>query len=41
MLATTENLPSAHKTNVETFLTLANTAFASAERFAALNVSLR
>ena len=39
MIATTENLASANKASVEAFLTLANTAFASAERFAALNLN--
>ena len=39
MIATPENLASANKANVETFLTLANTAFASAERLAALNLN--
>lgn len=39
MNATTEQLASANKANVETLLTIANTAFASAERFAALNLN--
>ncbi len=39
MIATTENLASANKASVEAFLTLANTAFASAERLAALNLN--
>ncbi|MBU0751913.1 MAG: phasin family protein [Gammaproteobacteria bacterium] len=40
MYATTpEQLSTANKANVETLLTLANTAFASAERIAALNLN--
>lgn len=39
MLTTPEQLASANKANVEAMLTLANTAFASAERFAALNLN--
>ena len=39
MYATPEQLASANKANVETLLTLANTAFASAERLAALNLN--
>ena len=39
MFATPEKLASSNKANVESFLTLANTAFASAERFAALNLN--
>ncbi|MCB1892881.1 MAG: phasin family protein, partial [Rhodocyclaceae bacterium] len=39
MFATPEQLAGANKANVETMLTLANTAFASAERFAALNLN--
>ena len=39
VVATPENLAFTHKTNVESFLTLANTAFASAERLAALNLN--
>jgi phasin family protein len=39
MYATPENFASANKANVETLLTLANTAFASAERIAALNLN--
>ena len=39
MFTTPEQLSSANKANVETMLTLANTAFASAERFAALNLN--
>ncbi len=39
MITTPENLATANKAAVETFLTLANTAFASTERFAALNLN--
>ena len=39
MNAMTEQLASANKANVETLLSLANTAFASAERLAALNLN--
>ena len=39
MFATPEQLASANKANVEAVLTLANTAFASAERLAALNLN--
>ena len=39
MIATPENLTAANEAAVETFLTLANTAFSSAERLAALNLS--
>lgn len=39
MYATPEQLASANKANVETLLTIANTVFASAERFAALNLN--
>ena len=39
MLTTPEQLAAANKANVEAMLTLANTAFASAERFAALNLN--
>jgi phasin family protein len=39
MYTTPEKLASANKANVETLLTLANTAFASAERLAALNLN--
>lgn len=39
MYTTPEQLASANKANVETMLTLANTAFASAERLAALNLN--
>lgn len=39
MITTPDNLVSANKAAVETFLTLANTAFASTERLAALNLS--
>jgi phasin family protein len=39
MYATPEQLANANKANVETLLTLANTAFASAERLAALNLN--
>ena len=39
MLTTPEQLATANKANVEAMLTLANTAFASAERFAALNLN--
>ena len=38
-IATPEQFAAAAKTNVETLLTLANTAFASAERLAALNLN--
>ena len=37
--ATAEQLSATNKANVETLLTLANTAFASAERLAALNLN--
>ena len=37
MYTTPEQLSTANKANVETLLTIANTAFASAERLAALN----
>ena len=37
--ATTEQFASANKASVETLLTIANTAFASAERLAALNLN--
>ncbi len=37
--ATAEQLSASNKANVETLLTLANTAFASAERLAALNLN--
>ncbi|MBL8452582.1 MAG: phasin family protein, partial [Zoogloea sp.] len=37
MTTTPEQIVAANKANVETLLTLANTAFASAERIAALN----
>jgi phasin family protein len=40
MFATPEQLVSANKANVESLLTLANTAFASAERLAALNLNV-
>ena len=40
MIATTENLASANKAVVENFLTLANTAIASTERLAALNLNV-
>jgi phasin family protein len=39
MNAMTEQLASANKANVETLLSIANTAFASAERLAALNLN--
>ena len=39
MLTTQEQLATANKANVEAMLTLANTAFASAERLAALNLN--
>ncbi|MDK9726421.1 MAG: phasin family protein [Sterolibacteriaceae bacterium MAG5] len=39
MYTTPEQLSAAHKANVEMALTLANTAFASIERFAALNLN--
>jgi phasin family protein len=39
MFTTPEQLASVNKANVETVLTLANTAFASAERLAALNLN--
>jgi hypothetical protein len=39
MNATAEQFASANKANVETLLTIANTAFASAERLAALNLN--
>ena len=39
MFATPEQFAAANKVNVETLLTLANNAFASAERFAALNLN--
>ncbi|NMG73734.1 phasin family protein [Aromatoleum diolicum] len=39
MFATPEQFAAASKTNVETLLTLANNAFASAERLAALNLN--
>ena len=39
MNATTEQFASANKATVETMLTVANTAFASAERLAALNLN--
>ena len=39
MFATPEQLAGANKASVETLLTLANTAFASAERLAALNLN--
>ncbi|MBK6864401.1 MAG: phasin family protein [Ideonella sp.] len=39
MRLTPEQLASANKANVESMLTLPNTAFASAERFAALNLN--
>ena len=38
MFTTPEQFAAANKTNIETLLTLANTAFASAERIAALNL---
>lgn len=39
MYTTREQFAQANKANVETLLTIANTAFASAERFAALNLN--
>jgi phasin family protein len=39
MYTTPEQMSSANKANVETLLTIANTAFASAERLAALNLN--
>ena len=39
MTTTPEQIVAANKANVETLLTLANTAFASAERIAALNLN--
>ena len=39
MYATPDQLNTASKANIETLLTLANTAFASAERLAALNLN--
>ncbi|MCK9388129.1 MAG: phasin family protein [Sulfuritalea sp.] len=39
MNATTEQFATTNKANVETLLTIANTAFASAERLAALNLN--
>ena len=39
MFATPEQFATTNKANVETLLTLANSAFASAERFAALNLN--
>lgn len=39
MFNTTEQFTAANKANVEALLNLANTAFASAERFAALNLN--
>ncbi len=39
MITTPENLVSANKASVETFLTLANTLFAGTERLAALNLN--
>ncbi len=39
MYNTTEQFAGANKANVETLLTIANTAFASAERLAALNLN--
>ena len=39
MITTPENIVSANKAAVEAFITLANTAFASTERFAALNLN--
>ena len=39
MYNTPEQLTGANKANVETLLTIANTAFASAERLAALNLN--
>lgn len=39
MYTTPEQLASANKANIESILTLANTAFASAERLAALNLN--
>ena len=38
-MTTPEQIVAANKANVETLLTLANTAFASAERIAALNLN--
>ena len=40
MYSTPEQFAGANKANVETLLTIANTAFASAERLAALNLSV-
>ncbi len=40
MFAAPEQLANANKANVEALLTLANTAFASAERLAALNLNI-
>ena len=40
MFATPESLASANKAAVESFLTLANTAFASTERISALNLNV-
>jgi phasin family protein len=39
MITTPEQLASANKANIESLLTVANTAFASAERLAALNLN--
>ncbi|HMV53310.1 MAG TPA: phasin family protein, partial [Rhodocyclaceae bacterium] len=39
MFATPEQLAAANKANVDALLTIANTAFASAERLAALNLN--
>ncbi|MBV2235867.1 MAG: phasin family protein [Sterolibacterium sp.] len=39
MFNTTEQFTATNKANIETLLNLANTAFASAERFAALNLN--
>jgi phasin family protein len=39
MYTTPEQLSAANRANVETLVTIANTAFASAERFAALNLN--
>ena len=39
MTTTPEQIVAANKANIETLLTLANTAFASAERIAALNLN--
>ena len=39
MFTTPEQLAAANKASVESMLTLANTAFASAERLAALNLN--